>query len=259
LSTGHQRWIIVKIMKRGWAHNEQGVQEILAVHDETKVCDLWLWGLQHRHGYIVDADMITSCQSFRMGVAIGDPSGENQSMMARCLQDGAGTSPDGMKSLALYREGAAKESGFALNRLAIVYYRGHLVPLDRNETVRFFQRAHEAGNTNATINLAEMLFHGVGVKRDRQAAIALWKDVLSIVPGQRAVVDRLKGVFNSSEAAMVIPYGSWSPEARVHCWVTRLMHREVMALLMARNREDGLFSSIPHGVVLTICFFLVTI
>ena len=54
----------------------------------------------------------------------------------------------------------------------------------------------------------------------------------------------------------VVPFSCWAPRRDVHRWVTDSMDLEMVSLLMARKKEDGLINTLPVGVLHIVCFFL---
>lgn len=112
--------------------------------------------------------------SFSEGVKASDAA--SAYYLARMLELGLGVTPDMTGALRLYRQAAEGLNVDALNRLALMHYRGEAgVPQNYGEAARLFDQAATKGNANALFNLGRLYFEGKGVPRDLPKAIEFYR------------------------------------------------------------------------------------
>lgn len=113
-------------------------------------------------------------QSFSEGFRGGDAA--SGYYLARMLELGLGVKADAPAAMRLYSQAAEGGNLEALNRVALMHYRGEAgARQDYSEAVRLFGLAAEQGDRNAQFNLGKLYFEGKGVEKDPAQAIAYYK------------------------------------------------------------------------------------
>lgn len=116
----------------------------------------------------------TAMQSFSEGFRNGDAA--SGYYLARMLELGLGVEADPTSAMRLYRQSAEGGNVEALNRVALMHYRGEAgAAQDYAEAVRLFDLAAEQGDRNALFNLGKLYFEGKGVEKDPAQAIAYYR------------------------------------------------------------------------------------
>ncbi len=116
----------------------------------------------------------TAMQSFSEGFRSGDAA--SGYYLARMLELGLGVEADPTSAMRLYRQSAEGGNVEALNRVALMHYRGEAgAAQDYAEAVRLFGLAAEQGDRNALFNLGKLYFEGKGVEKDPARAIAYYR------------------------------------------------------------------------------------
>ncbi|WP_286906372.1 tetratricopeptide repeat protein [Roseovarius sp.] len=118
-------------------------------------------------------------QAFSDGFRQGDAA--SGYYLARMLELGLGIDPDPAAALRLYRLAAEAGHVEALNRVALMHYRGEAgVAQDYTEAARLFGRAAEQGDRNALFNLGKLHFEGKGVPKDVPKALANYRQAAEL-------------------------------------------------------------------------------
>ncbi len=78
-------------------------------------------------------------------------------------------------SMAMFRKAATQGDANAQHYLGIMYYKGHGVPQDWKEAVKWTRKAAEQGHAGAQNNLGFMYNLGHGVKGDRAEALKWYR------------------------------------------------------------------------------------
>lgn len=113
-------------------------------------------------------------QSFSEGFRNGDAA--SGYYLARMLELGLGVEADPTSAMRLYRQSAEGGNVEALNRVALMHYRGEAgAAQDYAEAARLFGLAAEQGDRNALFNLGKLYFEGKGVEKDPAQAIAYYR------------------------------------------------------------------------------------
>lgn len=111
---------------------------------------------------------------FSAGFAEGDA--EAGYFLARMLELGLGVDADPAAAMRIYKQAAAGGNVEALNRVALMSYRGEQgVPQDYSEAARLFELAADQGDRNALFNLGKLYFEGKGVDKDIAAALGFYR------------------------------------------------------------------------------------
>lgn len=109
-------------------------------------------------------------------VAFQDGNAEAGYYMARMFELGLGSPADKPAALRLYQQAAEGGHIGAINRVALMHYRGEEgVVQDYNEAFVLFQEAAKAGDKNAIFNLGKMYFEGQGTNKDTKKALELYQ------------------------------------------------------------------------------------
>lgn len=112
--------------------------------------------------------------AFGEGAKDGDPA--SAYYLARMLELGLGVPADPAAALGLYQQAAQDGHIEAINRVALMSYRGEAgVAQDYSEAARLFQQAAEKGDANALFNLGKLFFAGEGVQKDAAKAIEYYR------------------------------------------------------------------------------------
>lgn len=112
--------------------------------------------------------------AFGEGMKAGDAT--SVYFLARMLELGLGVPADSQAALRLYRQAADSGQVEALNRVALMHYRGEAgVAQDYAEAARLFAAAAEQGDANALFNLGKMHFEGKGVDHDAARALDYYR------------------------------------------------------------------------------------
>ena len=120
------------------------------------------------------ADYDVAFAEFTAGVEAGDAT--SGYYLARMLELGLGVEPDAIAAVRLYRQAAQGGEVKALNRVALMYYRGESgVAQDYPEAARLFDLAAEQGDRNALFNLGKLYLAGEGVEQDPARAMSYFK------------------------------------------------------------------------------------
>lgn len=107
----------------------------------------------------------TAMVAFAEGMKSGDAT--SAYYLARMLELGLGVPADPVAAMGLYRKAAEAGDVAALNRVALMSYRGEVgVAQDYQKAAQFFERAAALGDANAAFNLGKMYFEGKGVAKD---------------------------------------------------------------------------------------------
>ena len=94
---------------------------------------------------------------------------------ARMLELGLGVPVDQSTAFSLYRQAADEGFAPAINRVALMFYRGENgLARDPKQALLEFARAEKKGDANATFNLGKLYFEGEGTARDMARALALY-------------------------------------------------------------------------------------
>lgn len=113
-------------------------------------------------------------RSFGEGFRTGDAA--SGYYLARMLELGLGVDTDATAAMQLYRQAAAGGHLEALNRVALMHYRGEAgASQDYAEAARLFELAADQGDRNALFNLGKLYFEGKGVEKDAAQAIAYYR------------------------------------------------------------------------------------
>ncbi len=113
-------------------------------------------------------------QSFSEGFRNGDAA--SGYYLARMLELGLGVEADPTAAMRLYRRSAEGGNIEALNRVALMHYRGEAgVIQDYAQAARLFRLAAEQGDRNALFNLGKLYFEGKGVEKDPAQAISYYR------------------------------------------------------------------------------------
>ncbi|PTQ75471.1 tetratricopeptide repeat protein [Celeribacter persicus] len=113
-------------------------------------------------------------QSFSAGFRAGDAA--SGYYLARMLELGLGVEADPVAAMQFYRQSAEGGNVEALNRVALMHYRGEAgVAQDYEQAARLFGLAAEQGDRNALFNLGKLYFEGEGVEKDAGQAIAYYR------------------------------------------------------------------------------------
>jgi TPR repeat protein len=116
----------------------------------------------------------TAMQSFGEGFREGDAA--SGYYLARMLELGLGVKADPVAAMDLYAKAAEGGNVEALNRVALMHYRGEAgAAQDYAESARLFGMAAEQGDRNALFNLGKLYFEGKGVEKDAGRAIGYYR------------------------------------------------------------------------------------
>ena len=116
----------------------------------------------------------TAMQFFSEGFRSGDAA--SGYYLARMLELGLGIEPDPVAALQLYQLAAESGNVEALNRVALMHYRGEAgIIQDYAEAARLFALAAEQEDRNALFNLGKLYFEGKGVRRNASRAIGYYR------------------------------------------------------------------------------------
>jgi TPR repeat protein len=129
--------------------------------------DFCLEGLRHPDGTVlVRRNAREGRRHLERATELGDPSG--MSSLAGYLSRRGASASEITRAEALYRRAFRMGYETAAFNLATTYKQ-----LGRyRDAVRWYRRAHEAGDPSALLQLARAELYGVGTKRDPKAAIA---------------------------------------------------------------------------------------
>jgi uncharacterized protein len=112
--------------------------------------------------------------AFGEGMKAGDA--DSAYFLGRMLELGLGVPPDVSAALRLYRQAADSGQVEALNRVALMHYRGEAgVRQDYAEAARLFGQAAEQGDANALYNVGKLYLEGKGVARDAARALDYYR------------------------------------------------------------------------------------
>uniref|UniRef100_A0A7C1NX64 Sel1 repeat family protein n=1 Tax=Agrobacterium albertimagni TaxID=147266 RepID=A0A7C1NX64_9HYPH len=119
-------------------------------------------------------DLNRALAAFAEGVKAGDAASAYH--LGRMTELGLGLDPDMPVALSLYRQAADGGDIDALNRLALMHYRGEAgMSQNFSEAARLFAKAADKGNANALYNLGRLHFEGKGMARDVAKAIDYYR------------------------------------------------------------------------------------
>lgn len=95
---------------------------------------------------------------------------------ARMLELGLGVPSDRQLAADLYRQSADAGYAAALNRVALMFYRGENgLARDPERALGQFAKAEMQGDANATFNLGKLYFTGEGTARNLERALGLYR------------------------------------------------------------------------------------
>ncbi|WP_150526563.1 tetratricopeptide repeat protein [Roseibium sediminis] len=113
-------------------------------------------------------------KAFSKGVEEGDLAASYY--LAQMLEVGLGVNVDVSAAVRLYKKAAEGGHLRAVNKLALMHYRGEAgIHQDYQEAARLFRIAADKGDRNALFNLGKMTFEGAGVPKDVKLALAFYK------------------------------------------------------------------------------------
>jgi TPR repeat protein len=134
----------------------------------------WAGALEDGKAAFEGGQYQTALQFFSDGLGAGDTA--SGYYMARMLELGLGVEADLVAAMTLYRQAANGGNIEAINRLALMHYRGEGgAAQDYQEAARLFGLAAERGDANALFNLGKLHFEGKGVPKDAAQAVAYYK------------------------------------------------------------------------------------
>lgn len=111
---------------------------------------------------------------FTEGFRSGDPA--SGYYLGRMLELGLGVETDKAASVKIFKQSAADGFAAALNRVALMHYRGEeSVSQDYQKAAEYFEIAAEMGDANALFNLGKLYFLGQGVPENTDRALTLFR------------------------------------------------------------------------------------
>lgn len=128
--------------------------------------------MPHNHQHFLDGDAAEDAGnyaaarlSFERGAAQGDA--WCWSRLGLMFDNGLGCEVDKLRAMQCYKRGWRARDAVAANNIAILYREAG----NRRAMFRWFQRAADAGDDGALIEVAKCLFTGVGARKNPAEAI----------------------------------------------------------------------------------------
>ncbi len=149
--------------------------QVQAVETDTTIIRLKTLAYRAYYGVNEPVNLARALDFYRQAAQKGDA--EAQYIYGGMLFQGQGTDPDkrgGFKWLMLGAEGG-KTTPESLAIIGQMYLRGNTVPQNFLEAKKWLAKGAEQGNVAAQVDLAYMLYHGLGGERDYTRALALYE------------------------------------------------------------------------------------
>ena len=238
---GAAHWLMDELMGRYWGYTD-AVQR--AIDGLKGVDSIFVKARQSYFGYGADDDEPQAFRLFSEGVKAGDPSGRCQAMLASCYKYGEGCTRNIERAVELLREAVEVGNPRAQCGLGFMYFQGAGVEQSKEEARRLYELSHRQGYVFATSSLSNLC-------RGTPEEVPLL--IEAATRGQWNASKRLSEL-QENDAERVVPYGYWAPH--VHRWTSERIDREMVCLLMASKRADGLLRHLPKPLLLHICFYI---
>jgi len=149
--------------------------------------------------------------------------------------------------LKLIRRAAALSHPRALCSMAEFHY--DTTHRNVKLALEFAEKAAAFGEPLAWILLGKIYKKGIGVERNRRKAAFMFR---------KAVIYGGENMLYTLDDADRIPWGEWYPDPLMHKYVPRRVHHAIRTVLLMHARKGSLFSMMPKGIVLSICFWICT-
>jgi uncharacterized protein len=152
------------------------------------------------HQYVIEGDAVeeagdyaTARAAFERGAALGDAFCWTR--LGLIFDKGLGCDVDKPKAMQCYQRAWRARDVVAAYNIATLYREvGNLRAM-----VQWFQRAAEAGDDGALVEVARCLIHGVGVRRNNSEAVSALREALrgSLSPAEREEAEEMLAGFAS--------------------------------------------------------------
>jgi TPR repeat protein len=130
-------------------------------------------GIRDRSGRIIlRKNARRSIMYYSRAAKLGDPC--SQLELGNCLSQGIGVKKDIRQALIWYRRALRAGYVSAATNIAVLYHKSN----KRRQAYQWYCRAASLGDGDALVNVGEMLYEGVGVRRDYRKAIAAFRKAI---------------------------------------------------------------------------------